>query len=85
MEFAESLDMLDTAILLPLYPARELPISGVSSELIFKQMKLENKVLFSKPETLELLKTVDSDILLTMGAGDIDGMAVEIIEILKNS
>lgn len=83
-EFAESLDMLDTAILLPLYPARELPIAGVSSELIFKQMKLENKYLANKPETLELLNTIDSDIVLTMGAGDIDGMALEIIETLKN-
>ncbi len=48
-------------------------------------MKLENKFLVGKSETLDLLKTIDSDIVLTMGAGDIEGMAVEIIETLKNN
>lgn len=83
-EFAASLDLLDSAVLLPLYPARELPIPGVSSEIIFKQMKLENKVLATKTETLELLKNRNTDIVLTMGAGDIDGIAGNIIDILKS-
>lgn len=82
-EFAASLDLLDSAVLLPLYPAREMPIPGVSSEIIFNQMKLENKVLATKTETLELLKNRNTDIVLTMGAGDIDGIAGDIIDILK--
>lgn len=82
-EFAASLDLLDTAILVPLYPAREEPIRGISSEIIFNQMKLQDKHLLSKQEMLEILKTHDYDIVVTMGAGDIDGMATQIIEILK--
>lgn len=83
-EFAASLDLLGEAILIPLYPAREEPIQGVSSEIIFNQMKLENKHLATKNETLELLKNNSTEIVLTMGAGDIDGIAKNIIEVLKN-
>jgi len=83
-EFAESLDLLDIAILLPLYPAREEPIKRVSSETIFKLMKSENKKLATWEQTLELLKNEEPDLILTMGAGNIDRMAVEIIEIFKN-
>ncbi len=82
-EFAVSLDLLDTAILIPLYPAREEPIRGISSEIIYNQMKLQDKHLVTKPEVLEILKNLDYDIVVTMGAGDIDGMAGQIIEILK--
>lgn len=83
-EFAASLDLLDTAILIPLYPAREEPIRGISSAIIFNQMKIQDKHLVTKPEMLEILKTDNCDIVLTMGAGDIDGLAGDIIEILKN-
>ncbi len=55
-EFAASLDLLDEAILVPLYPAREKPISGVSSEIIFNKMKLENKHLVEKEDVAEMLK-----------------------------
>ena len=82
-EFATSLDMLDKAVLIPLYPAREEPIRGVSSKLIFDQMKLKEKHLLSKMETLEFIKSSRNDILLTMGAGDIDRMTNEIVKILK--
>lgn len=83
-EFAASLDMLDICILLPVYPARELPIKGVSSEMVFKQMNAENKFLVEKPNALELLKELDFDVLLTMGAGDVDGLAPQIIEIINH-
>ncbi|MEZ5103376.1 MAG: UDP-N-acetylmuramate--L-alanine ligase [Draconibacterium sp.] len=83
-EFAASLDLLDEAVLIPLYPAREEPIKGVSSEIILNNMKLENKFLAEKSEVLELLKKHETDVVLTMGAGDIDGMAGDIIEILKH-
>jgi UDP-N-acetylmuramate--alanine ligase len=82
-EFAASLDLLDTAILIPLYPAREEPIRGISSEIIFNQMKNQDKHLVSKPEMLEILKKYSYDIVVTMGAGDIDGMSGDIVEILK--
>jgi UDP-N-acetylmuramate--alanine ligase len=82
-EFAESLDLLDTAVIIPIYPAREEPIRGVTSEIIFKQMKLADKHLLTKPETLELLKTKDFDVVITMGAGDIDLLAGNIIDIVN--
>ena len=82
-EFATSLDLLDTAILIPLYPAREEPITGISSEIIFNQMKLQNKRLVTKPQLLDILRNEKCEIVLTMGAGDIDSLAGDIIEILK--
>lgn len=82
-EFAASLDLLDTAILIPLYPAREEPIKGITSGIIFNQMKLHDKHLVTKPEMLDILRNHQYDIVLTMGAGDIDGLADDIIEILK--
>ncbi|MCF6357516.1 MAG: UDP-N-acetylmuramate--L-alanine ligase [Draconibacterium sp.] len=84
VEFAASLDLLDTAIVIPLYPAREKPVKGVSSEIIFNKMNLDNKYLASKDETLEMLKNRESDVVLTMGAGDIDRMVENIVEILKS-
>ena len=83
-EFAASLDLLDRCILLPLYPAREEPIPNVNSEMIFNQMKLGNKFLESKQDALNRLRNSDTDVIITMGAGDIDGLAGEISEILKN-
>ena len=82
--FAESLDLLDFTILLPIYPAREKPIQGVSSEIIFDLIKSENKILATWEQTLELLENEEIDVVLTMGAGNINRMAVQIIEILKN-
>ncbi len=83
-EFAMSLDLLDEAVLIPLYPAREEPLRGISSEVIFEKMTLEKKHLLSREETLDLLKNGATDVVLTMGAGDIDRMAGNIIEILKS-
>ncbi|QGY43373.1 UDP-N-acetylmuramate--L-alanine ligase [Maribellus comscasis] len=83
-EFASSLDLLDEAILIPLYPAREEPIKGISSETIFEKMKLENRHLLSREETLELLRNEKTGVVLTIGAGDIDRMAENIIEVLKS-
>jgi len=83
-EFAASLDLLDEAVLVPLYPAREEPIPGVSSEIIFNKMKLENKHLVEKKEVAEILKTTETEVVLTMGAGNIDGIANDIVNVLKN-
>ncbi len=82
--FAESLDMLDEAVLAPLYPAREEPVPGISSETIFEKMKLKNKFMVEKNEVPKLLKKHSTNVVMTMGAGDIDSIAEQIIEVLKN-
>ncbi|MEJ8816499.1 UDP-N-acetylmuramate--L-alanine ligase [Lacibacter sp. H407] len=78
--FAESLDMADEVMLLPIYPARELPIEGVTSELILNKMKLVKKQIVTKEELLNEVKNkVDKDtVFVTAGAGDIDAMLPEL-------
>jgi UDP-N-acetylmuramate--alanine ligase len=81
--FAQILDELDEVILLPVYPAREKPIDGVTSELIFNKMKSPRKSLMSKEDIPGKLKTTDLDVLLTIGAGDIDTLVGPIEEKLR--
>jgi len=78
--FAASLDMADEVILLPIYPARELPIEGVTSELILNKMKLDKKQVLTKEELLNSVKEkVDSNtVFVTAGAGDIDALLQEL-------
>lgn len=72
-EFAQSLSQLDDVILLSIYPARELPIKGVNSELIAKYIKHKNKMICSSKESLvDELKNHTFDVLITIGAGNID-------------
>jgi UDP-N-acetylmuramate--alanine ligase len=80
--FAESLSLLDELILLDIYPARELPIDGVSSEILFKNITIKNKTLCNKSELLNILKDKKIDVLLTMGAGDIDTLVKPICEMI---
>ncbi|MDO8930592.1 MAG: cyanophycin synthetase, partial [Bacteroidota bacterium] len=70
--FAKSLDLLDEIVLLDIYPARELPIEGVSSELIFKQIKNRKKIICTKEELPVISGLFKPGIILMMGAGDID-------------
>jgi len=77
--FARILDELDEAILLPIYPAREKPIKGVTSELIFNKMRSDKKRLLAKEDIPGKLDIKNLDVLLTIGAGDIDTL-VEPIE-----
>lgn len=82
-EFAESLSLLDELILLDIYPAREKPIEGVTSKIIFDKVTCP-KVLCNKEELLPLLeKKQDIEVLLTIGAGDIDQLLEPIREILE--
>jgi UDP-N-acetylmuramate--alanine ligase len=81
--FARILDELDEVVLLPVYPARELPIEGVSSEMIFNKMKLRNKRLLDKKDIPGKLDIADLDVLVTIGAGDIDTLVGPIEEKLK--
>ncbi len=78
-EFAKSLEMLDEIILLEIYPARELPIEGVTSKMLLDKIKKENKLLCSKGELLKKLDERKLEVVLTLGAGDIDQL-VEPIE-----
>lgn len=81
--FAESLDMLDECILLEIYPAREKPIEGVNSQWLLDKMKLKNKKLLSKPEVLKEIKENGKEVIVTMGAGDIDSLIGPIEELLN--
>lgn len=82
-EFAESLSKLDQLILLDIYPAREEPIPGITSEIIFNKVKLKEKVLLSKNELMNYLNSIKTDILLTMGAGDISNFVKPIQQLLS--
>ena len=83
-DFASALSKLDELILLDIYPARELPIEGVSSDIILCNVTLEHKTLCSKENLLTLLKEKDLDVLVTFGAGDIDKFVPLIKKQLKS-
>jgi len=78
VDFASELSKFDTILLLPIYPARELPISGVTSSLIFEQIENSQKFLVQKSEVLNTLKSMDIDVLISLGAGDIDRFVSQI-------
>ncbi|MFI5162309.1 MAG: UDP-N-acetylmuramate--L-alanine ligase [Sphingobacteriales bacterium] len=79
--FAEVLDMSDELIMLDIYPARELPIEGVTADMILDRMKLWNKRKCGKQETVDLVHIEKPELLLTVGAGDID----QLVQPLKNA
>ena len=83
--FAEVLAIADEVILLPIYPARELPVEGVNSEMILNKMDKQQKMVLSKTSLLELLKKNETELLITAGAGDIDLLLAEIKSILVNN
>jgi UDP-N-acetylmuramate--alanine ligase len=77
--FARTLDLLDEPILLEIYPAREKPVPGVSSKLILDLMRNKNKILVSKDKLADILENKRPEILLTMGAGDIDQLVGSLV------
>ena len=81
-DFAKSLDLLDTLYLLDIYPARELPIKGVTSNLILEKVKIKEKYLLSKEDILKKIKKDKIEILLTIGAGNIDSLVEPIKKLL---
>ncbi|MEO8794081.1 MAG: UDP-N-acetylmuramate--L-alanine ligase [Daejeonella sp.] len=83
--FAEVLAACDELIMLDIYPARELPIEGVNSEMIMNKIPGGNKRKVSKPEALELVKNEMPELLLTVGAGDIDTLVKPLKTILENA
>lgn len=82
--FAETLDLADEVILLPIYPARELPMEGVNSEMILNKMKINNKQVLDKEEVLGWVKNSKTELLITAGAGDIDTLVEPIKKIQNN-
>lgn len=81
--FATALDLLDKVILLDIYPAREQPIEGVSSSIIYNKMKCDDKILLEKKELLSALETMNLEVLMTLGAGDIGALVPSIAKIFK--
>jgi len=79
-EFAAALDLLDRTILLPIYPAREKPIEGITSEFLLSKMQNPNALVLGKEELLPYLQTHRPQVLLTIGAGDIDRLIPQIAE-----
>ncbi|WP_272960565.1 UDP-N-acetylmuramate--L-alanine ligase [Barnesiella viscericola] len=82
-QFAEALSMADQVILLDIYPAREQPIPGVTSQIIFDKITCREKELCLREKLLERIKECNFDVLLTMGAGDIDRLLPQIASIVE--
>ncbi len=82
-DFATSLSKVDKLILLDIYPAREEPIPGITSEIIFDKVTAPEKVLLKKEELMEYLGKEDLDVLVTFGAGNIDRYIEPITEMLR--
>ena len=84
-EFSEVLSMVDDLIMLEIYPARELPIEGVSSSMILENVNNASKRILTKHAALDFVKSNKPELLLTVGAGDIDTLVQPIKEILQNA
>ncbi|MBO7547763.1 MAG: UDP-N-acetylmuramate--L-alanine ligase, partial [Bacteroidales bacterium] len=82
-DFARALSAVDELLLLDIYPAREEPIPGVTSEIIFKDVTAPEKRLLRKDELLDCLAAKPLDVLVTFGAGDIDRLVGPIKELLE--
>lgn len=83
-EFADSLSLLDEVILTEIYPARELPIEGVSSQLIYDHLRPGiEKCICRKEDIIQVLKEKKIEVLITLGAGDIDNYVPQICDLLN--
>ena len=83
-DFADALSLFDEVILTEIYPAREQPIPGVTSELIYDNLRPGvEKSIINKANALDLVKSRDFDVLVTLGAGDLDNMVPEMEKIIK--
>ena len=82
-EFAQALSLADEVLLLPIYPARELPIEGVSSEMLLDKLTCAEKNIYSKENLINSISVRNFDVLLTVGAGDIANLLPKIVEEVK--
>lgn len=78
-QFAEALSLADEVILLDIYPAREEPIEGVTSKIIFDRLTVDDKEMIMKQDLIKTIKNRNFEILLTVGAGDICNYLPEIV------
>ncbi len=83
-DFAQGLDLLDEVILLEIYPAREKPIEGITSSYLLNKIKNNKKMICSKNNVIEELLKKKTDIILTIGAGDIDALVAPITKTFNN-
>ena len=81
--FAESLSLADRVILLDIYPARELPIEGVTSAALLEKITSKDKMLCSKENLLDTIKDIDPELVMTVGAGDIDRFVPQLEKMLE--
>ena len=81
--FVATLDQADEVILLPIYPARELPIPGVTSDMLLDKMKLQHKRLMSKEELMNWAASTQDKLIVMAGAGDIDACVIQVQAILN--
>jgi UDP-N-acetylmuramate--alanine ligase len=82
-QFGRSLSLSDEVILLDIYPAREEPIEGVTSEMLLEKITLSRKQLCSKEKLVDCLRNIDLEVLVTFGAGDIDRLLPAIENMLR--
>ena len=82
-QFAEALSLADELIMLPIYPAREQPMPGVTSEMIFEKVKCSEKRIYSKENLINSLEMLNFDVLLTVGAGDIANLLPDVCNQVK--
>jgi len=83
-EFARSLQALDELFLLDVYPAREKPIPGVDAAMLLQKIDMRKATYCKKEELLPAIRKANVEVLITMGAGDIDRFAAPVTELLKN-
>ena len=84
-DFARVLQTLDEVIMLPIYPAREKPILGVTSSMVLRKMDTMSKYLCTPDQALELVPALCPDVVLTLGAGDIDRLVPRLETVLKET
>ncbi len=83
-EFAGSLSIADEVFLLPIYPARELPLEGITSEVLLEKLAVESKSVIGKDQLIDKIRVLETDILITMGAGDIDRFVEPIKKVVSH-
>ena len=82
-EFATSLALLDEIILLDIYPARELPLEGITASWLMNKINHANKILLNKADVLNYINKHEPEVLITLGAGDIDTLVTPIQQLLE--
>ena len=83
-EFADALSLADRILLMEIYPAREKPMPGITSSVLLEKIRCKEKQICSKDELLDTIKSIEPELLITMGAGDIDRFVPQIETLLKS-